>query len=251
MKLAKALALVLALLPSAASAIIWRVDFEVDDLQLAATGNGSSFVTLPKDGIIRGAYFYDDTALHSLTLPDYWELEYHLDPDTGGILRIGPDVFIIRNSVFFATLHLDMSDDFLFVDEEDPRLTHYSDTYFVLVSQIFVPTPDYTRWALDWEQEVLLDDVLNGAPLPNLMDEVSFTTLPDLEAPSYPPRAFSFNMSRSTGSVGVTGVLTDLSLSVSPVPEPDPGLAVAAGAALLAVLSRRRSAASIARSISS
>ena len=153
--------------------------------------------------------------------------------------------------MFFASLRLDLTDDFLFVDEEDPRLTHYSDTYFVLVSQIFVPTPDFTRWALNFEQAVLLDDVTNGAPLPDLMDEVSFTALPELDAPSDPPRTFAFNMGRSTGTVNVTGVVNDLSLSVSPVPEPDPLHSAVAGAALLAVLSRLRSAASIARSISS
>ena len=149
MSLASALVLVLALLPSAAGAVIYRLDFLVDDLQLSATGNGASFVTLPEDGIVRGAYFYDETVFQSLMLPDYWELEYGSDPDTGAILRIGPDVFIIRNSVFFASLHLDMNEDYLFVDEEDPALTHYSDAFFLLVSQIFVPTPDYTRWWLD------------------------------------------------------------------------------------------------------
>jgi hypothetical protein len=251
MKLVRSLALLVALLPSAAGAVIYRVDFAVDDLQLSATGDGASFVTLPEDGILRGAHFYDDTPFSSLNLPGSMELEYQLDPDTGGILRIGPDLFIIRNSVFFATLRLDLTDDFLFVDEEDPQLTHYSDTYFVLASQIFVPSPDFTRWALNFGQEVRLDDAMNGAPLPTLMDEVSFTALPDLEVPSDPPRTFAFNMGRSTGTVNVTGVVTDLAVSVSPVPEPDPLHSGVAGATLLAALSRRRNAASIARSISS
>jgi hypothetical protein len=254
MTLARVIALVLALLPSAAHAVFYRVDFVVEGLELIpSTGNGSSLFSMPQDGVVRGAYFYDETPFSGGWMdPDDWHLSWG-DGETGMILRVGEDTYKIITSPGYPppdSLAITWLNDDEYIDEEYPPASEFRDYY-----QVYAAGTEADISSVVTMQSLVSvprDAVLQGAPLPALLTGASYTDLPDLTIPVLPDLEFELSRADTHGNSAIlTGEVTAISIHVVPVPEPDPALALGAGAALLAALSRRRSAASIARSISS
>jgi rubredoxin len=240
MRLGRTLALFIALLPWAASATTWRVDFVVEDLELLTVGSGSSFLTLPPDGIVRGVYFYDDTPFNSAMSPGRSEISWD-DGETGAFVRIGPDLFTLIASEDVSDgdfLTIRWTDDGYVYDEEEPENSIYYDYYEAYAS---LGHPDgLTRLDLLWQEIVYAHDVDQGAPLPDLLTGTSFTDIPDPAAPPATFPEFQFRIEQGSDIAMLTGDVTELSIHVSPVPEPEQSASVGAGVVLLAALARRR-----------
>ncbi|HVN36704.1 MAG TPA: hypothetical protein VMW19_00855 [Myxococcota bacterium] len=240
MRLVRTLALFFTLLPSAASGTTWRVDFTAEVTELFdATGTG--FITLPADGIIRGAYFYDDTPFNPSMYPGHWEISW-MDGQTGSIVRIGPDVFTCITSEDPSTsypefLAIHWTDNGYLYDEEEPENSYYYDSYAAATRDN--DPGGYTSLDLQWNQTVLESDANSGAPMPNLLSDVSFTEIPDLSVPSETFWNLKFEVAHGGRVATLFADVTDLSIHVSPVPEPEQSTAVGAGVAGLAVLARR------------
>jgi hypothetical protein len=246
MRLGRILALLFALLPSAASGTIWRVDFVVDDLLLETFGNGSSFITLPADGIVRGAYFYDDTPTSGSMVLSNWDLSW-ADGETGAFVRIGPSLFALITSANvsdsdFMSVH--WTNDWFLLDEQQPENSIYYDHYDTFAQENEPEGP--TTLSLHWQEDVLASDVEHGAPFPSLLTGVSFTDIPDPTVLPFLFSDFQFRIEHGSDIAMLTGDVTGLSLHVSPMPEPGEMVSVGAGSVLLAALAGRRRSARLA-----
>ena len=246
MRLARTLALFFALLPSAAGGTTWRVDFVVDGLVLETFGNGSSFITLPADGIVRGVYLYDDTPTSgSMNLGD-WDLSW-ADGETGALVRIGPDLFPLISSANVSdsdSLEIHWTNDRFIFDEQHPENSLYYDYYQAFAQDSEPEGP--TTLSLHWQEDVLSSDVENGAPLPSLLTGASFTAVPDPTVLPFLFSDFQFRIEHGSDIAMLTGDVTALSLRVSAVPEPGEIVSIGAGTVLLAGLAGRRRCARLA-----